>query len=128
MSKGSTLQILRNNGAVGFEGVAPEVHGASVLLSSQLQRTTNNLTPERKLMMAIFFQSIGDIFDHEEGKQVPEEDYEEAKEWVASEDGSDLHSFENICHTLGYDSDYIRRLVTDRIERQAFCFRRMYDE
>ncbi len=122
------LKVFSSSNSPRLEGVPEGMLDSSSLLPSQLRKYTDNLTPERRLMMAVFFQTIGDIFDYEEGKQINEDDYRDAREWLMSENGTDFLSFENICLNLGYDSDYIRRLIFDRVERRAFYFRRMYEE
>jgi len=43
--------------------------------------------------------------------------FDEAREWVSSNDRSWLFSFENICDTLEINADYVRRGLREWRER-----------
>jgi hypothetical protein len=123
------IGALQSSGSVNFTGVANDVNGGALLLASQVAKTTSNISPEKKLMMAMLFRQLDDILSyHDKSKTIDNQDYIGASAWLSSTDGSDLLSFESICEKLGFDSDWIRGKVAKCIENNEFCFRRMFDD
>ena len=86
-------------------------------------RREGGLERERLLMLAVLEDAI-DCYQKyafardPRGKQI----FDEAGEWVSSDDRSWLFSFENICDTLEINADYVRRGLhewQDRIRGRA---------
>lgn len=67
--------------------------------------------PERRLMAALLEDAVSCLArdplrcSHRQRKSL-----EEAQQWVSAEDSEDwIFSFSNVCETLGFDADYLRR-------------------
>lgn len=88
-----------------------------VLLASQLISTQTTHSPERALMQAVFFRGICDVFDELHGRG--DEDTQDSLTWFLDTSDKNLYSFEHICHTLGYDPDYIRNLVQTQTKNKT---------
>jgi hypothetical protein len=103
-------------GKRGFSGGHDRLAGLfepDVLLPAQFFaafRREGGLERERLLMLAVLedaidcYQKYAHVRDPR-GQQV----FEEAREWVTSEDRTWLFSFENICDTLEISAEYVRR-------------------
>ena len=103
-------------GKRGFSGGHDRLTGLfepDVLLPAQYFaafRRSGGLERERLLMLAVLedaidcYQKYAHVRDPR-GRQM----FDEAQEWVTSEDRSWLFSFENICDVLDLDADYLRR-------------------
>jgi hypothetical protein len=81
-------------------------------------RRAGGLERERLLMLAVLEDAIDcyQKFAHARdprGSQM----FDEAREWVSSNDRSWLFSFENICDTLEINADYVRRGLREWRER-----------
>lgn len=61
-------------------------------------------------MIAVLEDAV-DVYRKQHGAQDPRGRvlFQEAEEWIENTDATWLFSFENICHVLDLDSDYIRR-------------------
>jgi len=73
-------------------------------------RRAGGLERERLLMLAVLEDAVDCYQKHAHtrdprGQQI----FDEAREWVESDDRSWLFSFENICDTLEINADYVRR-------------------
>ena len=73
-------------------------------------RRAGGLERERLLMLAVLEDAVDCYQKHAHtrdprGQQI----FDEAQEWVDSNDRSWLFSFENICDTLEINADYVRR-------------------
>jgi hypothetical protein len=85
---------------------------ADVLLSEQYFgnfRRRSYLEPEKRLMFAVLEDAIRcyqDNYISPRGKK--KRHFEEVKEWLLSEDGDWVFSFENVCDVLGVNAAYIR--------------------
>jgi hypothetical protein len=83
------------------------------LISDQFLQTFRRLThlqPEKRLMLAVLedgvacFQKYVAARDGR-GKRI----FQETEEWVLEEPNERLFSFANVCETLGFNADYLRR-------------------
>jgi hypothetical protein len=83
------------------------------LMPEQFLQTFQRLThlqPEKRLMLAVLedgvacFQKYLTARDGR-GKRI----FQETEEWVLEEPSERLFSFANVCETLGFDADYLRR-------------------
>ena len=111
-------------GKRGFSGGHDRLTGLfepDVLLPAQYFaafRRSGGLERERLLMLAVLedaidcYQKYAHVRDPR-GHQM----FDEAHEWVASEDRSWLFSFENICDTLEINAEYVRRGLREWRER-----------
>lgn len=69
-----------------------------------------HLEPEKKLMLAVLEDAIAcfqkfTLARDGKGKIL----FQETEEWVLDGNGDWLFSFANVCDTLGFDPDYLRR-------------------
>jgi hypothetical protein len=69
-----------------------------------------HLEPEKKLMLAVLEDAIACFQKYilardGKGKIL----FQETEEWVLDGNGDWLFSFANVCDTLGFDPDYVRR-------------------
>jgi hypothetical protein len=102
---------------VGIEERAPALFEPDVLLPDQLRRRAE-LDPERRLMVAVLEQGVNDYLRHAGAREPRElELWHEIEAWVEDRDASWLFSFENICHVLDLDPDYLRRGLHAHKER-----------
>lgn len=68
------------------------------------------LDSERRLMMAILEDAVNCFRKHGRATDPKARQlFLDAEEWIASTDASWLFSFENVCATLGFDAEYLRR-------------------
>jgi hypothetical protein len=83
------------------------------LIADQFLQTFRRLThlqPEKRLMLAVLedgvacFQKYVAARDGR-GKRI----FRETEEWVLEEPNEGLFSFANVCETLGFNADYLRR-------------------
>jgi len=97
--------------AGGFDHAGP--FEPDVLMPSQYLdrvRRRTEYDPERRLMVAVLRLGVGDYLKHA-GARDPKsrEVWREVEVWVEDRDPSWIFSFENICHVLELDPDYVRR-------------------
>src|SRR2546422_1441158 len=73
-------------------------------------RRAGGLERERLLMLAVLEDAV-DCYQKYAHTRDPrgQQVFEEAREWVTSEDRTWLFSFENICDTLEISAEYVRR-------------------
>jgi len=82
-------------------------------------RRRRKLIPEQRLMLAILEDAVG-VFqkyvlaerrssNRKNPAQQKADYFREAEEWILDIEEEGLHSFHNICDTLGLNSDYIRK-------------------
>ena len=69
-----------------------------------------HLEPEKKLMLAVLEDAIACYQKYVtardgKGKLL----FQETEEWIVDENGDWLFSFANVCETLGFDPNYMRR-------------------
>ena len=65
---------------------------------------------EEKLMLAVLADAIDDFKKHAFSKdQRGQKLFQEAEEWFLDKENEALYSFENICDTLGFHPDHIRK-------------------
>jgi hypothetical protein len=100
-------------GPVGIEERAPALFEPDVLLPSQYfdrLRRSAEYGPERRLLVAVLEQGVNDYLKHAGAREPRElELWHEVEAWVEDRDASWLFSFENICHVLELEPDYLRR-------------------
>jgi hypothetical protein len=82
-------------------------------------RRAAGIERERLLMLAVLEDAVDCYQKHAHsneprGRQL----FDEAVEWVESDDRSWLFSFENICDTLEINADYVRRGLRTWTERK----------
>ncbi len=71
---------------------------------------SNSRTPEKALMFAVLMDAIGEIKKHWNSVVIKHiKTFEDAREWISSEDNSILFSFENICDYLDLSHQDFRR-------------------
>jgi len=70
---------------------------------------------EGRLMLAILQDAV-DCYQRHALARNPRHraEFEEAKQWIASNDSDWVFSFENICNVLGIDPDYVRSGLANR--------------
>ena len=68
------------------------------------------LSPEKTLMLAILQDAVVCFQDYAGAQEKRKRQlFRETEEWLLSEDGYYLFSFENVCASLGFDAGYLRR-------------------
>lgn len=98
---------------VANEDKVASIFQTDVLLSEQFLgnfRRRTYLEPEKRLMFAVLEDAIRcyqDNFISRSGKK--KRHFEEVREWMLSEDGDWVFSFENVCDVLGVNAAYIRQ-------------------
>jgi len=98
---------------VTIEDRAPGLFQPDTLMPSQYfdrMRRRTEYDGERRLMLAVLEDAVG-VYRKQYGARDPRGRalFREAEEWIESTDPTWLYSFENICHVLDLDADYIRR-------------------
>ena len=100
-------------GPVGIEERAPAPFEPDVLLPSQYLdriRRSAEYEPERRLMVNVLEVGVNDYIRNARAREPKElEAWHEVEAWVEDRDASWLYSFENICHVLGLEPEYLRR-------------------
>jgi len=113
--KGRTPFWIRSTaqGAVAFEEKALAIFQPDTLVSVQYQATYQrrfHLDAERSLMLAVLEDAILCFQDNFRAICRRKRSlYNDAEEWIFSNDRSYLFSFENICDALGMDPAFIRQ-------------------
>ena len=83
------------------------------LLSAQYFDTLRRKTllePEKRLMLAVLDDAINCYRDNlfsrrEKNKRL----FDEAKKWIAAPGGDWIFGFDNVCESLGFNPEYVRR-------------------
>jgi hypothetical protein len=100
-------------GPAGIEGRAPAPFEPDVLLPSQYLdriRRSAEYEPERRLMVTVLEMGVNDYIKLARAREPGElEAWQEVEAWVEDRDARWLYSFENICHVLGLEPEYLRR-------------------
>jgi hypothetical protein len=67
--------------------------------------------PERRLMAALLEDAVSCLArDPLRCSRRQRKNFEDAQKWVSAKDSEDwIFSFSNVCETLGFDADYLRR-------------------
>ena len=102
---------MKENTAI--EDRAPGLFQPDTLMPSQYfdrMRRRTEYVGERRLMIAVLEDAV-DVYRKQHGAQDPRARtlFREAEEWIENTDATWLFSFENICHVLDFDAQYIRR-------------------
>ena len=64
---------------------------------------------EKRLMLAVLEEAVATFQRNTHAKtRRGQRLFREAEEWIQSEDVSWTYAFENVCHTLGLDPEYLR--------------------
>jgi hypothetical protein len=72
-------------------------------------RSDASLLPEKRLMLAVLEDAVAVYRKHVHSRHAAGRQlFEEADEWIRSDDVGWPYSFVNICHVLGFDVDYMR--------------------
>lgn len=115
-------------GAPVYEGMRDDLVGEGRLFQPDIMlpvqyfsvlRKTSPQGPEYRLIVAMLQDAIDCFQKHrfatdENGRAL----YEDAREWISSEDRKWPFSFENICGVLKLDVDYMRRGLFDWGKRE----------
>ena len=113
-----------------FDDRALAVFQADTLATEQYLATYKrkiNLDPERALMFAVLQDAVV-CFQEYVGAQNKRKRrlFREADEWILSADNFHLFSFENVCASLGFDANYLRRgLMAWKNKTLAPSYRRL---
>jgi hypothetical protein len=92
----------------GVGGLEPDTLLPSQYFDRVRSRTEHD--PERRLMLAVLEQGVHDYVKNAGAKERHKvELFLDAEQWVEGTDSGWLLSFENICHVLDLDPDYLRR-------------------
>ncbi len=68
--------------------------------------------PERSLMLAVLEEASRCLLNHcTSTDRTQRQLYAEARDWFASREPDHLFAYENVCHVLGIDPDYLRRRI-----------------
>jgi hypothetical protein len=96
----------------GFEERAP-LFEPDVLLPSQYfdrVRRSAEYESERRLMVAVLEQGVNDYLKNLDARDPRQQElWREAEAWVEDRDPRWIFSFENICHVLAIEPEYLRR-------------------
>ena len=102
---------MENSGRL-FEGdvVAPDQY-------LDIFTRTNNLEPEQELMLAILTDAIECILKYcDEPIPMREKLFNEAHEWLFAKDEREPFSFLNVCGTLNFNPNYLRRGIQAKMQ------------
>ena len=73
-------------------------------------KSTYPLEPEKSLMLAVLEEAMSCLekyfFSNSKEERML---FNEARDWILSDDDGWIHSFSQICFHLGYDDEYLRR-------------------
>jgi len=87
--------------------------GPEVILPSQFNEPANakNIDRgERRLMLAVLEEAVATFQRHVDAKgRHGQRVFQEAEEWIQSSDTSWPFAFENICHALDIEPEFLRR-------------------
>lgn len=74
-------------------------------------RRSHFVDPERRLMAALLEDAVSCLAkDPSRCSRKQRKHCEEAQTWISAKDGEDwIFSFTNVCETLGFNPDYLRR-------------------
>ena len=111
-----------NRGALSLDERTSSLLQADPLSSSEFFetfKTTSYLEPERFLMLAVLQDAITCLEKHGAlGPKGNKRLFDEARDWVLSEDNHWLFSFNNVCEAVGLNAGYLRRRLIQMSERQ----------
>jgi hypothetical protein len=78
---------------------------------------TNNLEPEQELMLAILTDAIECILKYcDEPIPMREKLFSEAHDWLFAQDEKEPFSFLNVCDTLNFNPNYLRRGIQAKMQ------------
>jgi hypothetical protein len=84
------------------------VFSPEILLPVQLADHDTS-RPEKRLMLAVLEAGVATFQRHREAKTPRNQRlFREVEDWIRSTDTSWPFAFENVCHTLGLDPEYLR--------------------
>ena len=82
---------------------------------------------EKRLMLAVLEEAVATFQRNTHAKtRRGQRLFREAEEWIQSEDVSWTFAFENVCHTLGLDPEYLRGGLERLKERRPVGGARVY--
>ena len=82
---------------------------------------------EKRLMLAVLEEAVATFQRNTHAKtRRGQRLFREAEEWIQSEDVSWTFAFENVCHTLGLDPEYLRGGLVRLKERRPAGGARVY--
>ena len=120
-----------NRGALSFEERTNSLLQVDPLSSSEFFATfkrSTYLEPERFLMLAVLQDAITCLEKYGAfGSRGNRRLFDEARDWILSEDGDWLFSFNNVCEAVGLSAGYVRRRLIQMSEhkRALPCNRRL---
>jgi len=78
---------------------------------------TNNLEPEQELMLAILADAIECVLKYcDEPIPLRAKLFSEAHDWLFAQDERDPFSFLNVCDTLNFNPNYLRRGIQAKMQ------------
>jgi hypothetical protein len=104
--------------AATAEKIVPEetvasLFGPEVVLPSQFTEQANSKQSDRgekRLMLAVLEEAVATFQRHVDAKsRHGQRVFSEAEEWIRSTDSSWPFAFENICHALDIEPEFLRR-------------------
>jgi hypothetical protein len=113
---------MSNRGALPFEKNTHSLFHSDPLSSNEFFETFKTkvyLEPERFLMLAVLQDAITCLEKYAAfGSGGNKRLFDEAIDWILSEDGDWLFSFNNVCEAVGLNAAYVRRRLIQMSERQ----------
>jgi hypothetical protein len=111
-----------NRGALSFEERTNSLLQVDPLSSSEFFatfKTSTYLEPERFLMLAVLQDAITCLEKYGAfGSRGNRRLFDEARDWILSEDGDWLFSFNNVCEAVGLNAGYVRRRLIQMSEHK----------
>jgi hypothetical protein len=111
---------MANRGALSFEERTHSLFHSDPLSSNTFFETLKRrayLEPERFLMLAVLQDAITCLEKYAAfGSRGNKRLFDEARDWIVSEDGDWLFSFNNVCEAVGLNPGYVRRRLIQMSE------------
>ena len=103
-------------------GVVNLIEADTILPEQYFERigSEHSAFPEKRLMLAVLEDAVATFQRYVDARnRRGQRLFREAEEWVASDDTEWPFAFENICHTLDIEPDFLRRGLARWKERQV---------
>ena len=102
-------------------GIVNLIEADTILPEQYFERigSEHSAFPEKRLMLAVLEDAVATFQRYVDAKnRRGQRLFREAEEWVVSDDTDWPFAFENICHTLDIEPDFLRRGLARWKERQ----------
>jgi hypothetical protein len=122
---------MANQGALSFEERTHSLFHSDPLSSNKFFETSKTRAypePERFLMLAVLQDAVTCLEKYAAfGSRGNKRLFDEARDWILSEDGDWLFSFNNVCEAVGLNPGYVRRRLIQMSEpkRALPCNRKL---